>query len=105
MYILALVNKNTCPGDKSALRPGGLRLGSPALTSRGMKEKEFEKVADFIDKAVKMGLEILKVCDPKVKGHFNKQLHSDDFKGRVEALKKEVEEFAAAYPMPGNEIY
>jgi hypothetical protein len=42
------VNKNTCPGDKSALRPSGLRLGTPALTSRGLKEVDMEKVADFV---------------------------------------------------------
>jgi len=42
------VNKNTCPGDKSALRPSGLRLGTPALTSRGLKEADIEKVAEFI---------------------------------------------------------
>jgi glycine hydroxymethyltransferase len=42
------VNKNTCPGDRSALRPSGLRLGTPALTSRTLKEADMEKVADFI---------------------------------------------------------
>ncbi|VDL83737.1 unnamed protein product [Nippostrongylus brasiliensis] len=41
-------NKNTCPGDVSALRPGGIRLGTPALTSRGLKEKDIEQVAEFI---------------------------------------------------------
>ncbi|KJH46284.1 glycine hydroxymethyltransferase [Dictyocaulus viviparus] len=41
-------NKNTCPGDVSALRPGGIRLGTPALTSRGFTEKDFEQVALFI---------------------------------------------------------
>lgn len=37
-------NKNTVPGDVSALVPGGLRMGSPALTSRGFVEKDFEQV-------------------------------------------------------------
>ena len=46
IYITA--NKNTCPGDKSALSPSGIRLGAPALTSRGFKEAEFAKVAEFI---------------------------------------------------------
>jgi len=44
------VNKNTVPGDKSALKPGGLRIGTPALTSRDMKEKDFVQVSDFLDK-------------------------------------------------------
>lgn len=44
------INKNTCPGDKSALRPGGLRIGAPALTSRNMKEDAFVKVVGFMDR-------------------------------------------------------
>jgi glycine hydroxymethyltransferase len=44
------VNKNACPGDKSALNPGGVRIGTPALTSREFTEKHMEIVADFIDK-------------------------------------------------------
>ena len=43
-------NKNTVPGDKSALVPGGLRMGSPALTSRGFTEKDFKEVAKFVDR-------------------------------------------------------
>ena len=43
-------NKNTVPGDKSALVPGGLRMGAPALTSRGFTETDFEKVAEFVDR-------------------------------------------------------
>jgi len=36
------------PGDKSALNPSGVRLGTPALTTRGMKEQDIDKVVDFI---------------------------------------------------------
>ena len=43
-------NKNTVPGDKSALVPGGLRMGAPALTSRGFTEKDFRQVAQFVDR-------------------------------------------------------
>ena len=42
-------NKNTVPGDKSALNPSGLRLGTPALTSRQMGEEEMKRTAGFID--------------------------------------------------------
>lgn len=45
-------NKNTVPGDKSALVPGGVRLGSPALTSRGFVEADFDKVAEFVERCV-----------------------------------------------------
>ena len=48
------VNKNTVPGEtRSPFVTSGIRIGSPALTSRGMKEKEFElianKMADVLD--------------------------------------------------------
>ena len=38
------LNKNTIPGDKSALMPSGVRMGAPALTSRGFDEGDFVKV-------------------------------------------------------------
>lgn len=41
-------NKNTVPGDKSALNPSGIRLGTPALTTRGFVEEDIEKVVDLI---------------------------------------------------------
>ncbi|HFU74010.1 MAG TPA: serine hydroxymethyltransferase, partial [Helicobacteraceae bacterium] len=41
------VNKNTVPGEtRSPFVTSGIRVGSPALTSRGMKEKEFETIAN-----------------------------------------------------------
>ena len=38
------LNKNTVPGDRSALVPSGIRMGTPALTSRGLEEADFEQV-------------------------------------------------------------
>ena len=45
-------NKNTVPGDRSALKPGGLRIGSPAMTTRGMQAVDFERIAEIIDRSV-----------------------------------------------------
>ena len=46
-------NKNTVPGDTSALVPGGLRMGSPALTSRGFTEQDFDQVAEFVSRCAR----------------------------------------------------
>lgn len=35
------VNKNIVPGDKSALIPSGVRMGTPAMTTRGFAEQDF----------------------------------------------------------------
>ncbi len=48
------LNKNTIPGDTlPPLESSGVRIGSPAMTSRGFKEKEFIEVTRLIDKAIK----------------------------------------------------
>lgn len=45
-----LANRNTVPGDKSPFKPTGLRLGTPAATTRGMKEKEMQQTADWFNR-------------------------------------------------------
>ena len=47
------VNKNSIPFDSgSAVNPGGIRIGTPAVTTRGMKEADIQQVADFIHEAI-----------------------------------------------------
>ncbi|XP_047215732.1 serine hydroxymethyltransferase, cytosolic-like isoform X2 [Girardinichthys multiradiatus] len=96
-------NKNTCPGDKSALRPSGLRFGSPALTSRGMVEEDFKKVAHFIHRGIELTLEVQRGLDPKatLKEFIQALAQGEKFKQRVAEIRTEVEAFAAQFPMPG----
>uniref|UniRef100_A0A8C0QQZ1 Serine hydroxymethyltransferase n=1 Tax=Chelonoidis abingdonii TaxID=106734 RepID=A0A8C0QQZ1_CHEAB len=96
-------NKNTCPGDKSALRPSGLRLGTPALTSRGFREGDFQKVAHFIHKGIELTLRIQNDMSPKATlKEFKERLVSDEkYQAALKSLKEEVETFAAAFPLPG----
>ena len=94
------VNKNSVPGDKSALVPGGMRLGAHALTSRGFKEADFEKTVELIDKAVIIAKEI-QSRGGKLK-EFNSFLANDpEINDKCSALKKEVNDFAITFDMPG----
>lgn len=43
-------NRNSLPGDEKPLRPSGVRLGTPAVTTRGMKEREMRKIAEFFER-------------------------------------------------------
>jgi glycine hydroxymethyltransferase len=45
-------NKQGFLGDASPLNPGGVRLGTPAVTTRGMKEPEMEIIAEFLVKGI-----------------------------------------------------
>ena len=51
-------NKNSIVGDKSAVTPGGIRLGTPALTTRGFQEHDMEQVALYLLKALEISKRI-----------------------------------------------
>lgn len=61
-YCNIYTNKNSVTGDKSALVPGGIRLGSPAMTSRGLKEDDFTKIVEFLDRGINLTLKIKTEC-------------------------------------------
>jgi glycine hydroxymethyltransferase len=52
------VNKNTIPGDVSALNPNGIRIGTPAITTRGLKETDMIYLANIINRVVNIGIKI-----------------------------------------------
>uniref|UniRef100_A0A9L0SNQ0 Serine hydroxymethyltransferase n=1 Tax=Equus caballus TaxID=9796 RepID=A0A9L0SNQ0_HORSE len=93
-------NKNTCPGDRSAITPGGLRLGAPALTSRQFREDDFRRVVDFIDEGVSIGLEV-KSKTAKLQDFKSFLLNDPETSRRLANLRQRVEQFARAFPMPG----
>ncbi len=71
-------NKNMIPDDpRSPFDPSGIRLGTPALTTRGMKEAEMEIVADMIHRAL--------------------MNHTDD--AALESIREEVKELTKKFPL------
>ncbi len=74
------VNKNMIPFDqRKPLDPSGIRLGTAALTTRGMKEDEMRRIGEWI-------LEVLRAPDDEK---------------RLERVRNEVREFARQFPVPG----
>jgi len=62
-------NRNTVPGDDKPFNPSGVRMGTPSVTSRGMKEKEMKMIAGWIhrlidskESSVKIRKEVLALC-------------------------------------------
>lgn len=98
-------NKNTIPGDKSALFPSGLRIGTPAMTTRGFGAEEFKQVAQYIESAVKLsiGLKSQESPDAKdVRSKLNNFKELCDKSEPVQKLAEEVSTWVGKYPVPGE---
>ena len=97
-------NKNTVPGDVSAMVPGGIRMGTPALTSRGFVEEDFAKVAEYFDKAVTIALKVKSEAQgTKLKDFVSAMESSSTIQSEIAKLRHEVEEFAKQFPTIGFE--
>lgn len=79
------VNKNAIPYDKgTTAKPSGIRIGTPAVTTRGMKEQDVRKVAEYIAR-----------CLAVLAGQ---KVHETE--GAYDALREEVSAFNKSFPMP-----
>jgi len=90
------LNRNAVHGDVSALSPGGVRIGTPAMTTRGCKESDFASIADYIDKCIQICLKVQKDKGKKLKDFENGLKDNED----IAALKKQVEEWASKFAYP-----
>ena len=72
------VNKNTIVGDKSALTPGGIRIGTPAITTRGYLESDAKQVACYLDEAIKLSCEMQRRAGSKKLAAFVKEVRQSE---------------------------
>jgi len=91
------LNRNAVHGDASALSPGGVRIGSPAMTTRGCTMDDFRKIGSFLDRACQIALQIQKEKGKKLKD-FEEGLSNCK---ELDTLKKDVESFAIGFGYPG----
>jgi glycine hydroxymethyltransferase len=96
------LNKNAVHGDVSAMAPGGVRIGAPAMTTRGLKEGDFVKIGEFLASALEITLDLQKKTGKKLVD-FLAGLKSDtEVNERLDALCSQVEAFAGSFAMPGH---
>jgi glycine hydroxymethyltransferase len=91
------LNRNAVHGDASALSPGGVRIGAPAMTTRGFGIEEFKKVGEFLDRCCQIALKIQAAKGKKLKD-FEEGLKEN---ADIVALKKEVEAWTIGFGYPG----
>jgi glycine hydroxymethyltransferase len=103
-------NKNTVPGDKSAMNPGGLRMGTPAMTTRGFHAEDFTRVADIVDRAVTITQKVSKSAkeaaessgrkNPGSVNAFKEFLGEGDEVSDIVQLRGEVEDWVGTFSLP-----
>lgn len=94
------LNKNTIVGDSPALSTG-VRIGTCAMTTRGLKELEFGRVGHFLIRALEIAQEINELCGggkPLLSEFVEKFALVRE---EIHELRVEVEQFASEFPMPG----
>lgn len=93
------LNKNSIPGDKSALVPGGVRIGAPAMTTRGLGEEDFKKIVSYIDFAVNYAKEVQSQL-PKDANKLKdfKNAVSGDLE-KLKAVRDEIYQWAGSFPL------
>ena len=96
------VNKNTIPKDPSSpFYPSGVRLGTPAVTTRGMKEREMRQIGTWIASAIK---EVADCRLPTVKEkrveYIKKFKATIGKKNNLRKIKREIKKFTSRFPLP-----
>jgi len=94
------VNKNTIPGDKSAVVPRGVRLGTPAMTTRGCKEEDFVKIIQYIDKGVELAKNIKGQVGNKLSDYKHWLEQNGNTHPEIQQLKKDVIAFSKKFDVP-----
>lgn len=95
------VNKNSVSGDISAVTPGGVRLGTPAMTTRGMSEHDMWVVVDLIHRAVLLAIDIQKRSTSKKLTDFVDFFEQDDVAVELNSIRNDVMSLARRFPLPG----
>ena len=95
------VNKNTIPVEPSSpFYPSGVLLGTPALTTRGMKEADMEKIASWIVNIIDSIQQYRLPVEKEARLEYLKKFRNDvDTNAAVKRIRKEIYTFASSFPI------
>ena len=94
-------NKNAIPGDKSALSPCGIRIGAPAMSTRGMGEEDFKRIAGYIHICIGICKDVQKSLPKEANKlkDFKAKVAGGEIK-EINELQKEIAGWAGTFPLP-----
>lgn len=97
-----VANKNSVPNDTNPpFYPSGLRIGTPAVTTRGMKETDMKKIASWINNTINACGEWGLPGSKEKRKVFFKAFKDDVNKNKeIEKIALEVKKFASRFPLP-----
>jgi glycine hydroxymethyltransferase len=117
------VNKNSIVGDTSAVIPGGVRLGTLAVTTRGMIGPDMHYIASVIARIVQVGRRVEEALQRERNLHgvilskssgtaaqkFKEFVEkctssSEEFAGQLSSIEEEIKQFSSKFYMPGKAI-
>ncbi len=92
------VNKNTIPNDPSPFYPSGIRCGTPALTTRGMKEKQMKEIAEMMSRVIFeiKDYEFVKERKDELISKFRQEIKNNK---TIKQVRKQVYELCENFPL------
>ncbi len=94
------LNKNTIPAEPSSpFYPSGVRLGTPAVTTRGLREQDMELIAGWIHRVIEE-VKPYQLPEDKTKGEYIEKFKAEVKQNKnIHAVRDEVKEFAKGFPL------
>ena len=92
------INKNSVPGDTSAISPGGIRLGTPTVTTRGMDNYHMVVIANLLDEIINLAIDIQNTfnCN-KLSEFINIIENNDNVIDNINNIKERVINFSKQF--------